>query len=423
MSPKLTRLESGLCVVTDANPALRTAAIGVFAGVGSRNERDDEHGLAHLLEHMAFKGTSRRNALEIAATIENVGGDLNAETSAEQTGYFAHVLGEDVPLAFDLIADIYIDSQIDAEELKREKDVILQEIGAVEDTPDDLVFDLVGEAAWPKQALGRPILGTRGSVAAFEPSAIRDYLNRNYLVGATLVVGAGAVEHDRLVALAAEKLSGLKPGLATSAAPAKYAGGETKLKRSLEQTHIVVAFEGHGATAKAHDAAQVFAAATGGGMSSRLFQEVREKRGLAYAINAFHWGYAETGLFGLYAGCAPGKAGELVEAALDCFSEAAERLERERSFARQSADEGVGSDRARIAAGPYPATGAADLRLRQAAQSRRDHAPHRGRQRRGRARRRARHADNPSDLRLDRQDCQKRRRGVGVAKTRARVRG
>ena len=323
MSVRLTRLESGLVVVTDDNPHVRTAAIGIFAGVGSRNERDDEHGLAHLLEHMAFKGTRRRNALGIAQTIENVGGDLNAETSAEQTGYFAHVLGEDAALAFDLIADIYVDSQFDPEELKREKDVILQEIGAVEDTPDDLVFDLVTEAAWPGQPLGRPILGTRASVQAFEAPAIRAYLGRNYLSGSTLVVGAGAIEHEALVALAAEKLSGLTREAAPIAATASYRGGETLVRKSLEQSHIVVAFEGRGVTEAQHDAAQVFATAAGGGMSSRLFQEVREKRGLAYAINAFHWGYAEIGLFGFYAGTAPAKAGELVAAALDCFGEAA----------------------------------------------------------------------------------------------------
>jgi predicted Zn-dependent peptidase len=327
MSVRLTRLASGLRIVTDDNPSVRTAAIGIFASVGSRDERENEHGIAHLLEHMAFKGTARRNALEIAATIENVGGDLNAETSAEQTGYFAHVLGEDSALAFDLLADIYVDSQFDPEELKREKDVILQEIGAVDDTPDDLVFDLIGETAWPGQPLGRPILGTRDSVSAFAPPAIRAYLARNYLAGSTLVVGAGAVNHDELVALAAEKLSALTPAAPVSASPAAYRGGERILRKSLEQTHIVVAFEGHGVTAAAHDAAQVFAAATGGGMSSRLFQEVREKRGLAYAINAFHWGYAETGLFGFYAGSAPAKAGELVDAALDCFAEASRSLD------------------------------------------------------------------------------------------------
>jgi predicted Zn-dependent peptidase len=336
LSPRFTRLESGLCVVTDASSSLKTAAIGVFVGVGSRHEFETEHGLAHLIEHMAFKGTRRRNALDIAETIENVGGDLNAETSVEQTGYFAHVLGEDAPLALDLLADIYTDSQFDAEELKREKDVIIQEIGAVDDTPDDLVFDLVGSAAWPGEALGRPILGTRESVQSFDPAAIRGYLSRHYRAGTTMVVGAGAVEHERLVELAAERLDGLPPDATAALPPAKYRGGETLVKKPLEQTHVVVAFEGRGALADDHDAAYVFAAATGGGMSSRLFQEVREKRGLAYSIHAFHWGYAETGLFGFYAGSAASKAGEVVNAALDCLNEACEKLS-EREIERAKA--------------------------------------------------------------------------------------
>ncbi len=326
MIARLTRLPSGLRVVTDANPALKTAALGVFAGVGSRNERADEHGLAHLLEHMAFKGTGRRNALQIAETIENVGGDLNAETSAEQTGYFAHVLSEDAPLALDVLSDIYVDSRFDETELAREKSVILQEIGAVEDTPDDLVFDLTAAAAWPGQPLGRPILGARDSVQGFRREALQSYLARNYGAGSTLVVGAGAVDHESLVALAAESLRALPAEAAPAAEPAHYAGGETLAKKPLEQTHLVIAFEGRGVAAPDHDAAQVFAAATGGGMSSPLFQEVREKRGLAYAIHTFHWAFAETGLFGFYAGSAARQTGEVIAAALDCLLQATERL-------------------------------------------------------------------------------------------------
>jgi predicted Zn-dependent peptidase len=326
LSARLTRLPSGLRVVTDANPALKTAAIGVFVGVGSRNERAEEHGLSHLIEHMAFKGTRRRNALAIAETIENVGGDINAETSAEQTGYFAHVLAEDAALALDVLADIYVDSQYDKEELAREKGVILQEIGAVEDTPDDLVFDLTSAAAWPDQPIGRPILGTRESVSGFGREAIQAYLQRNYLASTTLVVGAGAVNHEGLIELADEKFSALEASETEPPVGARYSGGETLLKKPLEQTHLVIAFEGRGIIAADHDAAQVFAAATGGAMSSRLFQEVREKRGLAYAIHAFHWGYQETGLFGFYAGSEARKAGELTAAALDCLSQAAESL-------------------------------------------------------------------------------------------------
>jgi len=329
LSARVTTLASGLRVVTDASPHLRTASLGIFVGAGSRHERAEEHGLSHLLEHMAFKGTRRRNAMQIAEAIENVGGDLNAETGAEQTGYFAHVLSGDVDLAIDVLADILTDSQFDPEELAREKSVIIQEIGAVEDTPDDLVFDLLTATAWPDQPIGRPVLGTREGVAAFDRTAIDGYLSQHYRARSTLVIGAGAVDHDQLVALAEARLGGLVGDSDAPPVPARYLGGQTLAKKPLEQTHVVVGFEGRGVQDPDHDAAHVFAAVTGGGMSSRLFQEVREKRGLAYSIHAFHWAYAEAGLFGFYAGAAASRAGELMAASLDCLAEATERLDEE----------------------------------------------------------------------------------------------
>jgi predicted Zn-dependent peptidase len=327
VSVRFTTLPSGLRVVTDATPHLRTASLGVFVGAGSRHECEGEHGLSHLLEHMAFKGTRRRSAREIAETIENAGGDLNAETGVEQTAYLARMLGEDVDLALDVLADILTESRFDADDLGREKNVIIQEIGAVEDTPDDLVLDLFSAAAWPGQPIGRPILGTREGVSAFDRSAIDAYLRRRYRAGDSIVAAAGAVEHERLVARAEALLAALGAENADPPEPAAYRGGEILVKRKLEQTHIVVGFEGRAILAPDHDAAHVFAAATGGGMSSRLFQEVREKRGLAYSIYAFHWAYSDSGLFGFYAGAAAKDAGELMAAALDCLAEAAERLD------------------------------------------------------------------------------------------------
>ena len=327
MSVRLTTLPSGLRVVTDASGELRTAALGVFVAAGSRNEGENEHGLSHLLEHMAFKGTGRRNARAIAETIENVGGDLNAETGVEQTAYLARVLGEDVDLALDVIADILTDSQFDPQELEREKNVILQEIGSVEDAPDDLVFDLFTAAAWPRQAIGRPILGTRESVGGFDRAAIAAYLRRHYRAGSAIVAAAGAVDHDRVVARAEALLAPLGAARPEAPSPAAYRGGETIVKKRLEQTHVVVGFDGRAIAAPDHDAAHVFAAAAGGGMSSRLFQEVREKRGLAYSIYSFHWGFSDCGLFGFYAGSAPKDAGEVMRAALDCLAEAAETLD------------------------------------------------------------------------------------------------
>jgi predicted Zn-dependent peptidase len=327
LSVRLTTLPSGLRVVTDASPHLRTAALGLFVSAGSRHERAQEHGLSHLLEHMAFKGTAKRNAREIAEAIENVGGDLNAETGVEQTGYFAHVLKEDAGLALDVLADIYCDSRFDPAELEREKNVIVQEIGAVEDTPDDLVFDNFSAAAFAGQPIGRPILGTRETVGGFDRGAISAYLARHYRAGATLVAAAGAVDHDEIVARAGAALDRLGAESAPPPTLARYTGGETLTSKRLEQTHIVVGFAGRAIGEEGHDAAQIFATAVGGGMSSPLFQDVREKRGLAYAIHSFHWAFADAGLFGFYAGCDAKDAGELMSAALDCLAQATQRLD------------------------------------------------------------------------------------------------
>jgi predicted Zn-dependent peptidase len=327
VSVQVTSLPSGLAVVTETTPHVRTAAIGVFVAAGTRYERAAEHGLSHFIEHMAFKGTRRRSAREIAEAIENVGGDLNAETGVERTSYFARVLGSDAELALDVMGDLLTESIFDGEELEREKNVIIQEIGSVEDTPDDLVFDLLTATAWPDQAIGRPILGTRDRIEAFDRAAIDNYLGRRYSAGATVVAAAGAVEHDHILALVQSRLEKLPPAPAPAEERAAYRGGETKRRRRLEQTHVVVGFEGKPAAAPDHDAAQVFAAVTGGGMSSRLFQEVREKRGLAYSIYGFHWDFIDTGLFGFYAGSADRDATEVVAASLDCLAEAAHGLE------------------------------------------------------------------------------------------------
>jgi len=323
---RVTTLPTGLVVVTKAMPHVKTAAIGAFVAVGSRHESLPEHGLSHLLEHMAFKGTRRRSARDIAEAIENVGGDLNAETGVERTGYFARVMGSDAALALDILGDILTDSQFDAAELEREKNVIVQEIGAVEDTPDDLIFDLLTESAWPDQPVGRPILGTRERVGAFDRAAIDRYMRAHYAAPAMVVAAAGAIDHDEIASLAEKRLAALPRDAGPPQAPAVYHGGERKLRKRLEQTHLVVAFEGRAIDAPDRDAAHVFAAITGGGMSSRLFQEVREKRGLAYSVHSFHWDYSDAGLFGFYAGSADRDAPEVLAASLDCLAEAAQNL-------------------------------------------------------------------------------------------------
>lgn len=329
MSVEVTTLPSGLRVVTERMPHVETASLGVWVGAGSRHETPAEHGLSHLLEHMAFKGTGRRSAKAIAEEIEAVGGELNAATSTESTSYYAHLLGADVPLGLDILADILTDSTFEADELAREKDVILQEIGAVEDTPDDLVFDFFNAAAYPDQAIGRPILGTPERIGAFDRGTIADYLGRHYGSAATIVGAAGAVEHDALVEAADRLFAALPPTGLQSSQPARYVGGDSLHRRRLEQAHLVVGFEGLAVDHPDHYAIHIFANAVGGGMSSRLFQTVREERGLAYTIYAFHWGYADTGLFGFYAATSGDKLRELQHVSLDALALAGENLSAE----------------------------------------------------------------------------------------------
>jgi predicted Zn-dependent peptidase len=326
MSVAVTKLKSGLTVVTDDMPHLHTASLGVWIGAGSRHELPHEHGIAHMLEHMAFKGTRRRSARQIAEEIEAVGGDLNAATSVESTGYFARVLKADVPLALDVLSDILTDPTFVPEEVAREQGVIVQEIGAVGDTPDDLVFERLQETAFPGQPIGRAILGTPETVRSFDGDALRGYLARNYRAPDMVVVGAGAVTHEQIVDEAEQRL-GSFAGPGNPKPDAASFGGGTRLEaRDLEQVHIAVALEGLPARDPEIHALQVFTGALGGGMSSRLFQQVREQRGLCYTIQAFHMPYVDTGLFALYAGTDAADVPELMRVSVAEIADATETL-------------------------------------------------------------------------------------------------
>ena len=326
MTVQVTRLASGLSIITDSMPHLESAALGVWVGAGSRDERPDEHGISHLLEHMAFKGTKRRNARQIAEAIEAVGGDLNAATSIETTGYFARVLKADVPLALDVLSDILSEPTFDPEELRREQNVIVQEIGATEDAPDDLVFDRLQDVAFPKQPVGRSILGTPETVRSFNAAKLRTYLKRNYCAPDMLVAAAGAIDHKRIVYEVEKRFASFAGPAAPEPEPARFAGGTRVESRDLEQVHIAMAL--HGISVRDPDlhSLQVFTSALGGGMSSRLFQEVREIRGLCYSIHAFHMPYVDTGLFALYAGTDERDAPELMRVVIDQISKATENL-------------------------------------------------------------------------------------------------
>ncbi len=312
MSVEVTTLKSGINVVTDTMPHLETASLGVWVASGSRDERLNENGISHLLEHMAFKGTTRRSARQIAEEIEAVGGDLNAATSAETTAYYARVLKADVPLALDVLADILSDPTFDREELAREQSVIVQEIGAVADTPDDLIFEHLNAIAFPDQPLGRSILGTAKTVRSFHDDTLRDYLGRHYRAPDIVVAAAGAVDHAAVVADVEKRFASFTGPASPLAEPAKFGGGSHVEKRELEQVHIAMALPGVAVTDPTLYSLQVFTNILGGGMSSRLFQEARERRGLCYSIYSFHMPYSDTGMFGLYAGTDAADTSELM---------------------------------------------------------------------------------------------------------------
>ncbi len=309
---RFTRLDNGVRVVSIAMPHLVTASVGIWVDVGARYEALEVNGVAHLIEHMAFKGTARRDARAIAEEIEAVGGHLNAYTSREHTAYYARVLGCDVPLAVDLLADIIRHSRMDQVELDRERTVVLQEISQVIDTPDDWVFDLWQQRAYPDQPLGRSILGPAGTVERLGRADLLDYLGAHYAPDRLVVAAAGQVDHDRLADLAQRALADLPARPTPAMPPARYRGGRHVEREDHEQTHVVLGLEGVAYDDPDFYASQVLATALGGGMSSRLFQEIREQRGLAYSVFAFSSSYVDTGLLGMYAACAPEDAAEVL---------------------------------------------------------------------------------------------------------------
>jgi len=329
MDVQVTRLANGMTVVTENMPQLESVATGVWVKSGSRNETENQHGIAHLLEHMAFKGTSRRSARQIAEEIENVGGEVNASTSTETTSYYARVLKDDVPLAIDILADILTQSRFDADELRREQHVILQEIGAAQDTPDDIVFDRFSETAFKGQPIGRSILGTPTTVQSFDPADIKAFLATHYTGNRMIVVAAGAVDHDAFVTLVEERFAAIPvtPIKTPEIEPARYTGGEIRETRELLDAQILIGFEGRAYHARDFYASQVLANILGGGMSSRLFQEIREKRGLCYSVYAFHMGFSDTGIFGVHAATGEEDVAELVPVILKELAGACDGIE------------------------------------------------------------------------------------------------
>jgi predicted Zn-dependent peptidase len=314
---RLTRLPNGLTVVSETMSRVETVSIGAYVHTGTRDETAAENGASHFLEHMAFKGTEKRDAASIAREIENVGGHLNAYTAREQTAYYAKVLKEDVALAADILGDILTHSTFIPEEMERERGVILQEIGQANDTPDDIVFDHFQSTAFPDQPMGRPTLGTESIIGAMPREVLTGYMKRHYGPTNMVVAAAGALEHETLVDLATRHFADLPLVTPNPAEVARYGGGEFREERDLDQVHVVLGFEGPAVATEWHYPTMLLSTLLGGGMSSRLFQEIREKRGLVYSIYSFAQPFRDGGVFAIYAGTGEDQAAELVPVALE----------------------------------------------------------------------------------------------------------
>lgn len=312
MTTQMTTLANGLRVISESRAGVQTTAVGVWVDAGARYETIANNGVAHMLEHMAFKGTDSRTAQDIAVEIESVGGHLNAYTSREHTAYFARVLKEDLALSVDILADILQRSTFEEAEMARERAVVIQEIGQSEDTPDDIIFDRLQEVSFPDQALGRSILGPAEGVAAMGREVLFDFMADHYTASRLLLCAAGAVDHDALVAMAEAKFGNLRPGAPNPFEAATFKGGESREERELEQVHFALSLPALPYDDDDFYPMQVMSTVLGGGMSSRLFQEVREKRGLCYSIFCFASSYKECGAFTIYAGTGADQVGELV---------------------------------------------------------------------------------------------------------------
>ncbi len=339
---ELTRLANGVTVAIDPMEGAQSASIGLYTAVGSRSEADGKGGLAHLVEHMVFKGARGRDARGIAEAIEDVGGSLNAWTARDQTVFHARTLAPDVGLGLELIADLVRAPRLDAEELEREKLVILSELGECLDAPDDLIHDYLFEAAYGDQPVARPVLGRAPSINAITRDDCLGWLAEQYRPERLVISAAGKVDPGYILNLAESLFGDLAPAAPPATAPATFDGGLRQDRRAAEQTHLAFAYRGLSAGDPAAPALALFAQAVGGGMSSRLFQQLREDRGLAYSIYAWTQGFAETGLFGVNLSTDKARAAEALALARACVEEAADDLtETELNRARAQVEAGL----------------------------------------------------------------------------------
>ncbi|WP_395494960.1 M16 family metallopeptidase [Acetobacter sp. KSO5] len=314
---QLTRLPSGLIVVTERMERVETVSFGAYVSTGTRDETAEENGVSHFLEHMAFKGTERRSALQIAEEIENVGGHINAYTAREQTAYYVKLLKENLDLGIDIIGDILTHSTFDPTEIERERGVILQEIGQANDTPDDVVFDHFQATAYPNQPMGRPTLGTEDLIRTMSRETLMRYMSAHYTTGNMVVAAAGNLHHEDVVRQVERHFADLGTTPLIPGTPSIYGGGEFRQEKDLDQAHVVLGFPSVGYNDPDYYAALMLSLLLGGGMSSRLFQEIREKRGLVYSVYSFNAPFLDGGVFGIYAGTGEKECAELVPVTLE----------------------------------------------------------------------------------------------------------
>ncbi len=308
----MTQLDNGIRIISNSMQNLETVSVGAWVSAGTRHENANENGISHLLEHMAFKGTERRSALQIAEEIEAVGGSINAYTSRENTAYYAKVLKEDIGLAVDIISDILQFSTMETDEVEREREVVIQEINQTKDTPDDIIFDHLQETAFPNQSIGRPILGVEDIVSKLSGKTILNYMKSQYSYSKIIIAAAGNLDHMTLVRQVEELFYNLPSTHIQTTEPTNYIGGNYLEHRDLEQVHVLIGFNGVSYNDPDYYALSVLSMLLGGSMSSRLFQEVREKRGLAYSIYSFASNFDDGGIFGIYAGTGENKVNELI---------------------------------------------------------------------------------------------------------------
>lgn len=317
MTIQQTVLDNGLRVVTDTIPHVESVTMGMWVDVGTRDEAPEINGVAHLLEHMAFKGTETRSAKQIAEEVEAVGGDINAYTSMETTAYHLRILKNDLPLAVDILSDILQNSTFEQAEFDREKSVVIQEIGQSNDTPDDIVFDYFQSTCFPDQPVGRPTLGTVDIIQSMTPHKVKGFMDGLYATERMVLAAAGNLSHDAFVDMAQKKFHKLQRNLDRNRTPAAYAGGDMRVSKDLEQVHILLGFQGLPFGHNDYYVNSILTTLLGGGMSSRLFQEIREKRGLVYTIYAYGSSYRDSGVVGVYAGTGENQAAELLPVVCD----------------------------------------------------------------------------------------------------------